>query len=354
MSVSYKSVQWNTHKRVYDTLLVGAVVAYVVGFVAMTSVVWSGNEALSPPVLVMRATGSCAAIMLTVILCIGPLARLDRRFAPLLYNRRHFGVTMFFIALLHGTAALGFYHGFGNVNPLVSLLTHGGDYGSFMRFPFQVLGAMALVILFFMAATSHDFWLKNLSPPVWKALHMLVYLAFALVVMHVALGVLQKEKSPVYIVIVFTAVVLVTTLHVVAGAREIKPSLSRGSTETSGGLIDAGPASDIPDGRAMVVCVKDGQRVAIYRHGDKISALSNVCAHQNGPLGEGKIVDGCVTCPWHGYQYLPHNGCSPPPFTEKVPTYNVRVVKGHVMLDPTPLPPGTPVDPARITESDHA
>jgi hypothetical protein len=24
-----------------------------------------------------------------------------------------------------------------------------------------------------------------------------------------------------------------------------------------------------------------------------------------GPLGEGKIIDGCVTCPWHGYQYLP-------------------------------------------------
>ena len=26
-------------------------------------------------------------------------------------------------------------------------------------------------------------------------------------------------------------------------------------------------------------------------------------------------MDGCITCPWHGYQYLPHNGQSPPPFT---------------------------------------
>lgn len=26
-----------------------------------------------------------------------------------------------------------------------------------------------------------------------------------------------------------------------------------------------------------------------------------MCKHQNDPLGEGKIVDGCVTCPWHGY-----------------------------------------------------
>jgi len=39
--------------------------------------------------------------MLTVILSIGPLARLDCRFLPLLYNRRHFGVLTFVIASLH-------------------------------------------------------------------------------------------------------------------------------------------------------------------------------------------------------------------------------------------------------------
>mgnify|MGYP003753304843 CR=1 FL=1 len=48
--------------------------------------------------------------------------------------------------------------------------------------------------------------------------------------------------------------------------------------------------------------------------------MHNVCKHQMGPLGEGKIIDGCITCPWHGYQYLPANGQSPPPFTEMVKT----------------------------------
>jgi methionine sulfoxide reductase heme-binding subunit len=37
-----------------------------------------------------------------------------------------------------------------------------------------------------MAATSHDFWLAQLTAPVWKALHMGVYAAYALVVAHVA------------------------------------------------------------------------------------------------------------------------------------------------------------------------
>jgi hypothetical protein len=33
-------------------------------------------------------------------------------------------------------------------------------------------------------------------------------------------------------------------------------------------------------------------------------------------LGEGKIVDGCITCPWHGYQYRPADGVAGP-FTER-------------------------------------
>jgi nitrite reductase/ring-hydroxylating ferredoxin subunit len=54
-----------------------------------------------------------------------------------------------------------------------------------------------------------------------------------------------------------------------------------------------------------------------------------------------KNFDGCITCPWHGYQYLPHNGQSPPPFTEKVSVYDVRVREGKVWLNPAPFPEGT-------------
>jgi nitrite reductase/ring-hydroxylating ferredoxin subunit len=89
-----------------------------------------------------------------------------------------------------------------------------------------------------------------------------------------------------------------------------------------------------------------GERIAIFRYGNKISAVHNVCKHQNGPLGEGKIVDGCITCPWHGYQYEPANGCAPAPFTEKLATYHTKIINGNVWLDPTPLPEGSFVEPA--------
>ena len=74
----------------------------------------------------------------------------------------------------------------------------------------------------------------------------------------------------------------------------------------------------------------------------------NICKHQNGPLGEGKIIDGCVTCPWHGYQYEPHNGTSPPPFTEKVSTYELRLEGTKVFVHPEPKPEGTELEPVMI------
>src|SRR5204862_1578971 len=89
------------------------------------------------------------------------------------------------------------FHALGNVNLLVSLFISNPRYGSVANFPFQALGFFALIILFLMAATSHDFWLRNLSAPIWKRLHMLVYLAYALLVAHVTLGALQSETSPV-------------------------------------------------------------------------------------------------------------------------------------------------------------
>ena len=87
----------------------------------------------------------------------------------------------------------------------------------------------------------------------------------------------------------------------------------------------------------------------MFRYDGKVSAISNVCQHQNGPLGEGRIIDGCVTCPWHGYQYQPETGASPAPFKERVPTFRVKVVGGSVFVHPQPNVPGTYVEPARVS-----
>jgi nitrite reductase/ring-hydroxylating ferredoxin subunit len=242
-----------------------------------------------------------------------------------------------------------YYGAFGDKNPALALLGRRGGFASISGFPFEWLGAIALAILFLMAATSHDFWLKNLTPRVWKSLHMLVYAAFALLVLHVVLGELQAERSPVYPILLGAGVAIVGGLHVAAGLRELR----RGDACRVSGAewIDVGAVDDIPPDRARRVCLPSGDRVAVFRHAGGVSAISDVCAHQGGPLSEGKVVDGCVTCPWHGYQYLPESGTSPPPFTEKLATYEVRAEGRRILLNPAALEPGTPTAPARLEES---
>ncbi len=344
MGAGYRAVGWNRQKKLYDGTMLAVVGVYLASFVGIGFAV---HPDATFETMLIRAFGTAAFLLLSVVLSIGPLARLDRRFLPLLYNRRHMGVLTFGIALLHGSLALFQFHALGNLNPLVSVLVANPRYGSFAQFPFQPLGLAALAILFLMAATSHDFWLANLTAPVWKSLHMLVYFAFALVAMHIALGILQAETNPAYAWLVGLGLTGVLGLHVVAGLRE---SALDEELPAEDEWVDVCALSEIPERRAVVATVA-GDRVAVFRYDGKVSALSNACQHQNGPLGEGRVIDGFVTCPWHGYQYLPACGRSPEPFTERVPTFAVKLERGRVLVNARPFAAGTDVAPALIPEA---
>ena len=345
MSVSYQAVGWNRTKKIYDGILTAGLFVYLGVFVGIGSLVHPNATAET---LLIRGLGTAALLLLHIILCIGPLCRLDRRFLPLLYNRRHLGVTMFVLALAHGTFSIIQFHALGNLNPVVSVFVSNTRYTSIPDFPFQALGFFALLILFLMAATSHDFWLHNLTAPVWKRLHMLVYVAYALLIAHVTLGALQSEPSPLLAAVLGVGLTVVTALHVMSAVVERRKDIAR--APEADGYIAVCTVEKISEKRACVVSC-GGERVAVFKYDGNISAMSNVCQHQNGPLGEGKIIDGCVTCPWHGYQYLPDSGASPPPFTEKVPTYRTRVMGNQVFVHPSPLPPGTRVDPSVIRDA---
>jgi nitrite reductase/ring-hydroxylating ferredoxin subunit/DMSO/TMAO reductase YedYZ heme-binding membrane subunit len=351
MSATFRLISWTPYKKRYDLVMGGLVVAYLASFFVVGKIVWRGNRALSDEILALRALGTCAFLMLNVALCIGPAARLDRRFLPLLYNRRHLGVATFFVGLLHGLLSLGYYHGFGVISPLVSVATSNTQYRSLSAFPFEVLGMGGLVILLVMAGTSHDVWLKKLTPRVWKSIHMFVYLAWGLLVMHVALGALQAERSGTYAVILLGSVVTVSSLQIAASRKEIRGERNAGSKQP-GDWPDVCGVDEIPENRGKTIVLPGKrERVALFRYDGKISALANVCAHQGGPLGEGKIINGCVTCPWHGFQYRPGDGCAPAPFTEKLATYRVRVVEGRVLVNVNALPPGTASEPAIVEEA---
>jgi nitrite reductase/ring-hydroxylating ferredoxin subunit/DMSO/TMAO reductase YedYZ heme-binding membrane subunit len=340
MSAGFKAVQWNRDKIVYDVILTACVAAFIAGFAIIH---WDWHPPKNFPDAIdiwIRTTGVTAFLMMSVILCIGPLARLDRRFLPLLYNRRHFGVLTFLVAATHFAFLLSWYLVQHNLINLATELTTWGDYAKFIGFPFKTLGIAALLLLFLLAATSHDFWIMFLTPRVWKTLHMSLYAAYALVVMHVALGTMQGEQTALVPLMLWGSIGVVSVLHLAAGWRERRAD--QGVASGNDGWIAVGPPASIPDKGALIVAARGGERIAVFRDGTQIGALTNLCAHQNGPIGEGRIIDGCVTCPWHGYQYRLADGCAPPPFTEKLATYRVRLNDGIVEVDPRALPPGTP------------
>lgn len=346
MSVKYTPVQWNPNKWKYNAIMLVSVFAYLYFFIYFTPDILSHERSINEPIHNARAFGSCAFLMLSVILCIGPLARLDNRFLPLLYNRRHFGVMTAFVGITHAGYVINWYYALSPSNKYEALLFANTSYGQFAGFPFEIFGLFALACLIILAATSHDFWLKFFTPRIWKGIHYLVYAAYISVIAHVGLGILQDQQNHTFTAIFIACGLTVAVVHLLAALHERKhgdPLADRCAE-----WVKVCNACEMQEGYAKIVQLSEGERVAVYLQEGKLSAISNACAHQNGPLGEGKVIDCLVTCPWHGFQYDVRNGRSPAPFTETVPTYRVSIQGDAVMVDPKANPPGTFVEPVPL------
>src|ERR1043165_9600136 len=144
MSLEYTSVQWNRQKRIYDFVLTAGVGTFLVLFGVVTKVVF---PLITDEILLMRAFAAAAFVLLHVILCIGPLCRLNKSFLPLLYNRRHAGVTMALVALIHAVLAVATYHAGGDTNPFISIFKSSYLTYSLAGVPFQIFGFFALIII---------------------------------------------------------------------------------------------------------------------------------------------------------------------------------------------------------------
>ena len=93
---------------------------------------------------------------------------------------------------------------------------------------------------------------------------------------------------------------------------------------------DVGADGELAEDRAR--CVEaDGTQVLLARSGGALYALSNTCSHRGGPLHEGKIADGTVTCPWHHSVFALKDGAlihGPAAYPQ--PAWDVRVREGRV------------------------
>jgi nitrite reductase/ring-hydroxylating ferredoxin subunit/uncharacterized membrane protein len=76
-----------------------------------------------------------------------------------------------------------------------------------------------------------------------------------------------------------------------------------------------------------------GRPILLVRDGERISAIGDVCSHAGGPLHEGTLEQGVVTCPWHGSRFrLIDGSVERSPATFPQPAYEARVTDGQVEL----------------------
>ena len=93
-------------------------------------------------------------------------------------------------------------------------------------------------------------------------------------------------------------------------------------------FVTVAKTSDIRKGRGKAYTVK-GKRIAVFNVDDEnFYALDNACAHALGPLGRGRVRNGAVVCPVHGYAYDVTNGNCHTDARLRVRSYKV-VVEGN-------------------------
>jgi nitrite reductase/ring-hydroxylating ferredoxin subunit/DMSO/TMAO reductase YedYZ heme-binding membrane subunit len=307
-----------TAKWKFDAVLAAIVAVWFIGGRALF-------RSIDLDVFLVQATAVLTFLFLSTAISAGPLSRLWPPATRFIYNRRHLGVATWALAVFHAGVVMHYGNSWKPANVLEVLPGQ-----KVAGIPFTLFGVGALAILTVMALTSWDYFLHAWTPRTWKRLHMAVYGAYALIVFHfTARFVGEPPVKWGFLGLLWLVALAVVGLHLASAIKEARGD--RPAPAGPDGLVFLGAFADLPEGRAVTVHV-NGERVAVVRKDGALYAISNVCPHQNGPLGEGIVRDGYLECPWHGYQFDPCTGLGPPGFTDSVPTYDLVQKGGRTYL----------------------
>jgi nitrite reductase/ring-hydroxylating ferredoxin subunit/uncharacterized membrane protein len=90
------------------------------------------------------------------------------------------------------------------------------------------------------------------------------------------------------------------------------------------------PLETLKDGQASRAMLGEVPLLAV-RDGARVYVLADRCAHMSGPLSDGELAGGCVTCPWHGSRFrLVDGSVMRGPATAPQPAFETRVREGMV------------------------
>ena len=94
-----------------------------------------------------------------------------------------------------------------------------------------------------------------------------------------------------------------------------------------------GTVDDFTEGEPTAVIAGERQ-IAVFRMGDDVFALNDLCTHGHARLSEGFVEDGCVECPLHqGLIDIRTGAPRCAPITEAVRAFPIRIVDARVEVN---------------------
>ncbi|MFT5035675.1 MAG: sulfoxide reductase heme-binding subunit YedZ, partial [Litorivivens sp.] len=127
----------------------------------------------NPQEALIRATGDWALRFLCIVLAVTPLRVLSKT-PSLARFRRMLGLFMYFYVLLHFLSYSWFDMGFDFLEIVSDIIKR----------PFILVGALSLLLLTPLAATSFNAAIKALGAKRWQLLHKLIYAVAGLAILH--------------------------------------------------------------------------------------------------------------------------------------------------------------------------
>jgi 3-phenylpropionate/trans-cinnamate dioxygenase ferredoxin component len=91
-------------------------------------------------------------------------------------------------------------------------------------------------------------------------------------------------------------------------------------------------SSELPPGERLFVEI-DGQPIVIFNISGQYFAIADVCSHDDGPVGDGRLDGFEIKCPRHGASFDVRDGrVLTLPGIVDIPAYPTRIVDGQVEI----------------------
>jgi len=387
--VIYLVVYWRTRNKYekYDVYLILFLLA-----VFIASRLIFGN--LDQATLTLRTSAILAFILINLALLIGPWSRFSDKILKIYYYRRHLGVVVFLLGAFHAAIIMPLYFDFSLKNAFAS--------------PFTFYGLTPFFIMLWMAITSWDYmqkkvkasdWkiihaalmityafiyyyfyniLKEFNDPNlfyhsiailfflifwvivapysiikkimrtyvfgWKQLHVLIWVIYISLVLHVLLGALTA--AALFLKVVFYAsVALVLGSHAAGWISKIIEdkkiyskirSINKEIIINNKKYIGMAKINDFKENKGKKFYINK-KPVAVFKNEGKFIAVSNVCCHQKGPIHKGKVEYGTVECPWHYWAYNLKDGKFMGKENYCLPVYETKVKDNILFVSKEPI-----------------